>query len=219
MKSLLKKKSYGLPERFTSIGNDKCGVPGWGKYLWLTQIFLAGKEKRERCRRTQGWVILERNLEYLRIFIVVKIQVDPPPRVFLRGGLKGEHHGQGMWAKKRGAPEKSHRGTEGLVWQPCKDSTSPWKQLEWLKQGGVTRFAHSRNHSGSAAKEAGKVQEWRWEKASWQMQETWWKMPRPQITAREGADRTAREKSSRLERCRGGRWGLVVRWMWECLSR
>lgn len=79
MKSLLKKKSYGLPERFTSIGNDKCGVPGWGKYLWLTQIFLAGKEKRERCRRTQGWVILERNLEYLRIFIVVKIQVDPPP--------------------------------------------------------------------------------------------------------------------------------------------
>lgn len=39
---------------------------------------------------------IREELRVLENFHCGKNTSGPPPRVFLRGGLKGEHHGQGM---------------------------------------------------------------------------------------------------------------------------
>lgn len=121
-----------MPERFICIGNDRCGVPGRGKYLRLTQIFLAGKENRDRRRRTQRGVVLWRNLKYLRIFIVkskwiplgisMKRIERRTPR--LKCGSKGENY----------VPEKPNMGIQGLrathrFYFTLRD------QVEWVKEG------------------------------------------------------------------------------------
>ena len=109
------------------------------------------------------------------------------------------------------AHQRSQTGTF-RVSQPSKEFTLPWEQPEWLKQADMSRFVHSGNHSGAATKGIGKVQEWSWEKASWQLQEMCWKIVRPQPTVREQMRQETGERnlSATLERCLGGRRGLVV---------